>query len=363
MGPDRAVGERLLVTVVSPSGEHSLDVPLRVRVADLLPPIVEACERGSDATGWKLKPRGEEVLAAEQTLGELGLFPGAILELIVPHSDSPIVPASLGRTSLSDRFPLPSGKVLSDLVRGALRRTESAPRIESMSEADYMRFLDSAVAARDISNSLVVAVMSSHPVTGRTTIAALLATLLGRMRPDAVTVVDANPETSALSHWLAPHALRPDFDPELTPQNVLSALVNIGNATSVLPAAIGKVDWERLIEHLRRLQKIVIIDCAAGFRKPACRAVLAAADLIVLVSASRHHDLEIPAGKTVIVVANQAARRARSAPRSDGVQVVTVADEPAAAGRLKTRGFSWNEAPASWQESIRELAAVLVGSA
>jgi hypothetical protein len=42
---------------------------------------------------------------------------------------------------------------------------------------------------------------------------------------------------------------------------------------------------------------------------------------------------------------------------------VTLVDDPAAADRLKTRGFSWTHAPASWQESIRELAAVLIGSA
>jgi hypothetical protein len=42
---------------------------------------------------------------------------------------------------------------------------------------------------------------------------------------------------------------------------------------------------------------------------------------------------------------------------------VTIAYEKAPALRLKTRGFSWRQAPASWQESVRELAATLAGSA
>jgi hypothetical protein len=63
------------------------------------------------------------------------------------------------------------------------------------------------------------------------------------------------------------------------------------------------------------------------------------------------------------VVENQAPRRARTLPAPAGVQVVTLVDEPVAAHRLKTRGFLWSQAPAAWQEAIRELAAVLVGSA
>jgi hypothetical protein len=321
----------LLVTVESPSGRHVLRVPQSARVEDLLPRIVQVCEGRADGARWKLKPLGDAVLAADVRLADSGLFPGAVLQLIEPE---PIPPSP---------HPLP----LKERVVGR----------------DYLGSLDGAIAAREITRSMVVAVVSAQPGAGTTTVAALLATLLGRLRQDSVAVADANPESGALSHWLAPDAPRPDFATALTPQPVLAALVGIGDRTSVLPAPAGDVDWGELIEHLRRLQKIVVLDCAAGFRKPPSSAALAAADLVVLVTKSPQKAPDLPVPKTVVVVENQASHRSRSSRASGRPPVVTLVDEPAAADRLKTRGFSWNHAPVSWQESIRELAAVLIGSA
>ncbi len=71
----------------------------------------------------------------------------------------------------------------------------------------------------------------------------------------------------------------------------------------------------------------------------------------------------MPHGKTIVQVENQAPRQQRSMQSASGASVVTVVDEPAAARRLKTRGFTWSQAPNSWQVSIRELAALLIGSA
>src|SRR5207245_10150350 len=67
-------------------------------------------------------------------------------------------------------------------------------------------------------------------------------------------------------------------------------------------------------------------------------------------------------GKAVVVVANQSPSLARSMRSTDGVQQVTVTYDPHHAKRLRTRGFTWPGAPVSWQVSVRELAAVLVGS-
>jgi hypothetical protein len=63
-----------------------------------------------------------------------------------------------------------------------------------------------------------------------------------------------------------------------------------------------------------------------------------------------------------VVVANQAPFRARSTRSTDAVQQVTIAYDPHNAKRLRTRGFTWAGAPVSWQVSVRELAAILVGS-
>jgi Mrp family chromosome partitioning ATPase len=345
--PPLPLAERMLMNVTSPSGRHSLSVPSHARVADLMPAIVKACEGRADFEGWRLKAQGAGILGEEQSLAAAGLFSGAILELIEPQ-----------RAAVMDKSRIPIGA----RWREMLRRPEREPRIKSMGEAEYMRFLDQAIAGREISSSIVVAVMSAHPGAGNTTIAALLATMLGRSRSDAVALADANPESGALSHWLAPDAPRPDLGGEPAPEQVRAALVDTGDRASVLPAPTGAVDWERLIEHLRHLHKIVVLDCPSGFRKPASRGALAAADLVVMVTRPAHRVPQVPA-RTIVVVENQSPRRSRASHTPAGAQLIKVVDEPAAAGRLKTRGFLWSQAPASWQESIRELAAVLVGSA
>jgi len=347
----RPAAERMLVTVTSPSGPHLLSLAQQARVGDLLPAILKVCEGRTDAASWRLKPQGAGVLGDDESLAGAGLLSGAILELIEP----------VRNTAVEDEATITVP--ITQQLRSALRRPEREPRIKAMGEAEYRRFLDQAIAGREISNSMVVAVMSTHPGAGTTTIAALLATLLGRLRTDAVALADANTDSAALSHWLAPDAPRPDLGAEPTPEQVHAALVDTDDRASVLPAPMGDVDWGRLIEHLRHLHKIVVLDCPAGFRKPASRAALAAADLVVMVTRPAHRMQELPAAKTLVVVENQSPRRSRAFRSPAGSQVVKVVDEPAAAGRLKTRGFLWSQAPASWQESIRELAAVMVGSA
>jgi hypothetical protein len=322
--------------VDSPSGRHLVSVPTDAAVEDLLPALVLECEGGPDADGWSLAPQGEPALVAGQSLGEIGLFPGAVLVLTAPE---PVV-----------------------TVRPAPR----PPRIASMREADYGHMLDAAIAARNAPASAVVAVVAGRPGAGATTVTALLATALNTLRNDTLVAVDANPESGALSHWLVPDgALAGDvyrslFSPEVTPAEVSRALASAAPRLAVVPAPLDaagdrigdSAGWERLIEHLRRLHHTVVIDC--GTR----RGVAASADLVVVVNKygqapAASHWIQKPA----VVVTNQAPRRARIRDRE-----ITIAAEPAAAARLKRRGFAWSDAPPAWQEAIRELAAVLVGS-
>jgi MinD-like ATPase involved in chromosome partitioning or flagellar assembly len=168
--------------------------------------------------------------------------------------------------------------------------------------------------------------------------------------------------------------------PTSGPEQVRAALVRVAPRLSILPAPTGSLgkppvgddlDWARLIQHLRHLHNVVILDCGAGFQRPVSRAALGAAGEVVLVGGSASGDLESlgpaiesirRAGRTVAVVANQAPNRSRAKPAVDGVQLVTLSYEPQPALRLKTRGFSWSEAPLSWRESILELAAILIAS-
>jgi len=370
----REMSRRLLVSVDSPSGRHTLAVPENARIEDLVPSLVEVCEGSSDSRGWSLAPMGEAPLGGEQTLGQRGLFPGAVLVLAAPLQPADAEPEAY----------VPSASDLAQRLRARLQPSTLMPDIDRMSDADYLRFLEDAIVTPRSGASTVVAVISAHAGRGTTTVTVLLATLLSTLRSDQVVAVDACPQSGALSHWMAPESglagdsYRSLFDPTLTPEQVRAALVKVGRGLALLPAptdqrmepAADEQAWVRLIQHLRHLSNFVILDCGAGFRRASTRAALGAADHVVLVSKSapgeaapgRIIESIRGQGRTVAIVANQASQRARAIRSSAGVQQLSLAYEPQPAQRLKTRGFSWSDAPSSWQESIRELAAVLIGS-
>jgi MinD-like ATPase involved in chromosome partitioning or flagellar assembly len=356
--------ERLRVTVDSPSGRRVLEVPRGARIDDLVPSLVEVCEAGSDPAGWSLAPVGERPLAGDETLGRRGLFPGAVLVLVAPDQRGRLEPEPAAHPAAGEAATLPN--------------------IDRISDADYLRVLDAAISAPGSGASMVIAVMSTQAGAGTTTITALLATLLGSVRNDQVAAVDASPQSGALSHWMAPDsglsgdAYRSLFEPPPSPEQVRGAMVGIEPGLALLPApsdrglpSADEPAWSRLIQHVRHLHNIVVLDCGTGFERAGGRAALGAADHVVLVGKSGPGDLEKLGptinsiqrlGRTVVVVANQAPRRSRVHASAAGIQQVTLTYEQQPARRLKTRGFSWSDAPYAWQESIRELAAVLVGS-
>ena len=376
--------DRLLVNVESPSGgRHTVALPSDAPIDDLMPGLLEACEGSSESAGWTLAPIGEAALEGGTTLGESGLFPGAVLVLMPPAFPSP------HRGEGQGEGPWGSLPLVAQRIRAGLRSPAGPPAqpksIDRLGDSDYLRLLEDAIAAPAAGASTVVAVMSVHPGAGTTTVTALLATLLSRLRSEELVAVDANPESGALSHWMVPDSrmsgdtYRSLFADAPTPEQVRAALVSAVPGLAVLPgpADLSRVrsahvqDWSRLIEHLRHLHHTVLIDCVAGFQRAACRAALDAADHVVLVS--RPHagaiDTLPPAveslqrrGRAVVVVANQAHRRARTMRSARGLQQVTIAYEAKPAAQLKAGGFAWGSAPASWQESLRELAAVLIGS-
>ncbi len=339
---------RIVVSVQSGSGSHLLDLPDDARLEDLLPGIVKACEGGQESTGWTLAPQGEPALRPEQTLGEVGLFAGAVM-LLAPPPPVVVTPAS----------PPP-------------------PRLESMSEAEYRRTLDRAIQApggNAARASAVIAIAADHPGAGATTVTALLAMLFTAVRDERVAVVDANPESGALSQWLVPDAaLRPDvyrslFQRDVTPAAVSGALVGAGPRLAVLPSGVeattqrneDSAAWTRLIEHLRRLHHLVLLDCGAGLRRPAVQACLAAADQVVLVT-RRAEPGDLGMSKPLVLVVNQAARRSRTNRSGLGVPQVTLTLDTRSAALLKRGGFAWSQTPGAWQEAVRELAALLVAS-
>jgi MinD-like ATPase involved in chromosome partitioning or flagellar assembly len=377
-----AAGDRrLTVSVDSPSGRHTIDVPLDRRVDDLMTALVQACEGGGDGAGWRLAAQGEAPIEGSRTLGECGLFRGAVLVL------SPPPPGGAGDQVLEGPggISIASAPALARRFVARLKTPEPSDDTGRAGREAYMRMLEDAIAASKPGASTVVAVISDRPGAGATTVTALLATLINELRTDRVALVDASPESAALSHWMSPDSgVERDvysslFGPTPTPGQVQAALVSIAPRLWVLPASSGQssarsadaATWRRLINHLRRLHNVVIVDCGAGLHRPAGQGALREADQIVLVrNAAASGPDAIAAGVTaarsdsraVVVVANQARRSLRARPSAGGVQEVTIAYEKDAAQRLKTRGFSWSNAPASWQEAVRELAATLAGS-
>jgi MinD-like ATPase involved in chromosome partitioning or flagellar assembly len=365
----------MVVIVESPSGRHTVEVSEDAHIDDLVPSLVEVCEAGSDPEGWSLSPMGEPAFAGDRTIGECGLFPGAVLELVAPAR--PELPGAE-----ADAF---SAGELARRLKARFRRTPRTPDTSRMGAAAYRRMLEDAIAAPRLGASAVVAVMSDQAGAGTTTVTLLLATLLASLRSDEVAAIDACPQSGALSHWMAPESgisgetYRTLLLPTSTPVQVRAALVRLTPTLSILPAptdqlgkpVVEEMDWARLIQHLRHMHNVVILDCGAGFQRPVSRAALAAADQVVLVGRSAPGDLDRLGaaiesirrrGRTVAVVANQAPYRSRAKPAASGVQLVTLAYEPQPARRLKTRGFSWSEAPLSWHESVLELAAILIAS-
>ncbi len=368
------MSRRLRLSVDSPSGRHTLDLPEDARIEDLVPSLVEVCEGSSDSRGWSLAPMGEAPLGDEQTLGQRGLFPGAVLVLAAPLQPADAEPEAY----------VPSASDLAQRLKARLQPSRHMPDIDRMGDGDYLRFLEDAIVAPASGASTVVAVIAAHAGRGTTTVSVLLATLLSTLRSDQVVAVDACPQSGALSHWMAPESglaadsYRSLFEPMLTPERVRAALLKVGGGLALLPAptdqrlepAADEQAWVRLIQHLRHLSNFVILDCGAGFRRASTRAALGAADHVVLVSKSapgeaapgRIIESIRASGRSVALIANQASQRARATRSAAGVQQLSLAYEPQPAQRLKTRGFSWSDAPSSWQESMRELAAVLIGS-
>src|SRR5260370_3784184 len=285
-----AMSGRLLVSVDSPSGRHTLAVPEDARMEDLVPSLVEVCESSSDSRGWSLAAMGEAPFTGEQTLGQRGLFPGAVLVLAAPLQPADADPEAY----------VPSASDLAQLLRAMLEPSTDPPDIDRMGGADHLRFLEDAIVTPRAGASTVVAVMSAHAGRGTTTVTVLLATLLSTLRSDHVVAVDACPQSGALSHWMAPESglardsYRSLFEPMLTPEQVRAARVQVRRGLALLPAptdqridpAADEQAWVRLIQHLRHLSNFVILDCGAGFRRASTRPALGAADQVVLVSKS-----------------------------------------------------------------------------
>jgi len=131
------------------------------------------------------------------------------------------------------------------------------------------------------------------------------------------------------------------------------------------------------IQRLQELVGLLVLDCGTGLGEPAARAAQLTADQIILVSdanpstaslVAEAAELLRTAGPPLTLVINKMPGSSRDTRIDveglarlvrDAHGLVVLADDPAGAARVAAGEFTWDDAPATWRRSVRELAAVL----
>lgn len=426
------------VTIAGPDRRVDLVVSTETPVAELIPTFIElSVEEPPDPDGpqpvWTVSPSGKQPLPLDSTLNAAGISDGAVLTLTELRSErkAPPRPAQVHRpaprrgnpreratAALPERVYRP--RRLSLATQAFFGYEAEAPVLESAEprepskrerltrpeersptqrvrhswrDTDYLGRLDNMIAAPRLTRCATVAIVSPKGGVGKTTVTALLGSLLARARRDRAVAVDTNPDYGSLGRTLAPdHRIYVDDLVEILDQPDLSATAldgHLGRAFEglmVLPAptdparmaGLDEHSYRRVIEGLQSLVGILVLDCGTGLQEPAARAAQASADQILLVSDAHPATASLVAeagellgtvGPPLTLVVNKMPKSRRRVGIDlegfdelvpDAHNLVTLEDEPRAASTVAAGSFTWQDAPKSWQLSIRELAAVLV---
>ncbi|HZV52363.1 MAG TPA: MinD/ParA family protein [Candidatus Dormibacteraeota bacterium] len=314
---------------------------------------------------------------------------------------------ALGAAVLGRRRGAPPDPVLGRSVGGAVSDTEGAPlgltalahrrrpgAVERARRAwqasDYLRRLEEAIVEPRLQRCATVAVVSPKGGVGKTTVTALLGTLLAMLRRDRIVAVDCNPDYGSLGRALVPahHVFVDDLlalleDPRLTVPRLDAALGRAVHGLMVAPtpidpermARLDQTVYARVIRRLQDLVGVILLDCGTGLHERAARAALGACDQVLLVSDAEPSTASVVAeafatlghtGRPTILVVNRMPGHGseldldRFAAHVPGVQAMLVVPEDLeASGRLMSGEFAWEQAPESWRYRVRELAALL----
>ena len=331
----------VVVTVAGPSGRRDLVVPADVPIGDLLVPVAAALPGGDRAepaavdgqpsaagqVRWRLGPVGGDPLPPEWSLAACGIGDGATLTLTFdppaptvrappPAGSAPGVvggvPAAIPRATGGGRDAAP---VASRGAAGGGRSLIGRWGWGSRSRDHGDGLLEAAIAAPRLRRCVVVGVVSAVPGVGRTTVAALLASVLAATREGLTVAVDAHPGPGSLTGRLAAdHAVAAGDllglldHPALTTGELTACLAGrgpggsgSGSARPALLAGVGgspaaggahgravaslhRRAWTPLVGGLAGHAGALVLDCGAGLGDPGARAALAVADQLVLVT-------------------------------------------------------------------------------
>ena len=143
-----------------------------------------------------------------------------------------------------------------------------------------------------------IAVLSLKGGVGKTTVSATLGATLASVRGDRVIAVDANPDRGTLSEKVpletpatVRHLLRDAEGIEsygdvraYTSQGPSRLEVLASESDPAVSEAFSSDDYIRTLEVLERFYSLVLTDCGTGMMNPAMGAVLAKADMLIVVS-------------------------------------------------------------------------------
>lgn len=421
-----------LITLDGPGGSKDLAAPADAPVAELLPTFVElVTDDAADASSYELGFTGRPALDGHRSLADHGVVDGGRLELRpVRGAATPVEAASrpepapivddaggpLARTAQVMPRRLGTWERLGEAWGAAVNRVEPAPlpptvrpgRTDPASltkpvkttaadrwrrnwrSTDYLRRLDDAIREPKLRRCATIAVVSPKGGVGKTTLTALLGSLLAQDRRDRAVAVDTNPDYGSLGRTLAPdHEVFVDdlLDllerPGLTTTELDAQLGRARDGLMVLPAPTDPARMARLdrqayatvIERLQALAGLLILDCGTGLQEPAAQAAMHAADQIVLVSDAEPSTASLVAeastllersGAPITLVVNKLPRKGSRldikafeshVPRARGL--VEVPFDPPRASRVASGEFSWTEPAPGWDRAVRELAVVL----
>ncbi len=399
-------------------GDQELDVDQPADVIDHDPVLIRLVGINKD------RPRRPR--AADTRNGDVALTPPAPARSDhppAPFADAPAAPALLvppaaslpaaAATTTGDGEPavilLPRKAGRAARLAGAYRAMRDAtaqsnglpapPTVTRAKQAwrrsEYVGTLTRGIAEPELTQSAVLAFLSSKGGVGKTTTAKLVAMAFADARRDRCVLIDANPDRGTLGTSLARgHTVYVDDvraaaeRPHLSPSDLDGMLAHGPHGLRVLPAPqnsnrrrqLSADDYTAVIDCLRRHAGIVVIDLGTDMLEGPTVAALKAAHQLIVISnddwiageqtaASFWDDVRATSAAEYTIVANDITGSHRhagerlhgqltQAPGADSNprSVTVVSHNTGAYNKLQDRTVEWADLPRQWQRSARELA-------